>query len=212
MDPLNSKNKNGSSTSSKEIKDTTTLATFFPLETSFGRKLMRLQRDAMILQYNIAVLSTLGGAHHLCNKPEGALVLACQQELVARQLGSSTLLLRSKVFQAVNLGLLEKKRQANLMFRHCEMMVQKEGWTNMSNFVDASKNWLKVELRLIKQQKRRQSSGRMMEGMEEKKTSEDHSYLHHNKQSAYHEQEYSEETKSVFPISPKVEEILTTIQ
>ena len=202
-----------SSSWTKESKDEETkLVTYFPLETSFGRKLMRLQRDAMILQYNIAVLSTLGGAHHLCNKPEGALVLACQQELVARQLGSSTLLLRSKVFQAVNLGLMEKKRQANSMFRQCEMLVEKEGWTNMSNFVDASKNWLKVELRLIKQQKRRQSGG-MMEGMEEKKSSEDHLFIHHNQQRSHLGQGYpSEETKSVFPVSPKVEEISSTVQ
>ena len=205
MEQINLKNNNVSSSSAKETNKETTLAQFFPLETSFGRKLMRLQRDAMILQYNIAVLSTLGGAHHLCNKPEGALVLACQQEMVAKQLGSATLLIRSKVFQAVNLGLLEKKRQANSMFRHCEMLVQKEGWTNMSNFVDASKNWLKVELRLIKQQKRRQN-GRMMEGMEENKSSEDHSFLQH--QHHHHNQEYSEETKSaVFPVSSKVEEM-----
>ena len=208
MEQINLQKKDSSSSSTKETnKDTTTLVPFFPLETSFGRKLMRLQREAIILQYNIAVLSTLGGAHHLCNKPEGALVLACQQEMVAKQLGSATLLIRSKVFQAVNLGLLEKKRQANSMFRYCEMLVQKEGWTNMSNFVDASKNWLKVELRLIKQQKRRQN-GRMMEGMEENKSSEDHSFLYHHQQSAYHE--YSEETKcAVFPVSSKVEEMTT---
>ena len=71
---------------------------------------------------------------------------------------------------------------------------------------------MKVELRLIKQQKRRQSGG-MMEGMEEKKSSEDHLFIHHNQQRSHLGQGYpSEETKSVFPVSPKVEEISSTVQ
>jgi hypothetical protein len=118
------------------------------MDKSFARRLIRLQREAMFIQYNIAVLSTLGGAHHLCNKPESALVLACQQEMVARRLGSSSLIVRSKVFQAVNLGLLKRKRQANAMFQHCEELAQHEEWTGMSSFVAASKNWLKMELKL----------------------------------------------------------------
>lgn len=118
------------------------------MDKSFARRLIRLQREAMFIQYNIAVLSTLGGANHLCNKPEMALVLACRQEMVARRLGSSSLLVRSKVFQAINLGLLGKKRHASAMFQQCKELAQHEEWAGMSNFVTTCKNWLKVELKL----------------------------------------------------------------
>jgi len=129
-----------------------TLVFLLPMNNGFGGRLARLQRDAMTLQYHIAVLSTLGGAHHLCNKPDTALVLACQQEAVARRLGSSTLLLRSKVFQAVNLGLLGQRKQSRALFRRCEDMARASGWTDMASFVDASRQWLVVELRLTKEQ------------------------------------------------------------
>ena len=46
-----------------------TVVFLLPMNNGFGGRLARLQRDAMTLQYHIAVLSTLGGAHHLCNKP-----------------------------------------------------------------------------------------------------------------------------------------------
>ena len=125
------------------------------MNKGLGRRLARLQRDAMIMQYHIAVLSTLGGAHHLCNKPETALVLACQQEAVARRLGSSSLLVRSKVFQAVNLGLLGQKKQSRALFRNCDDLSRAAGWTDMASFVDASRHWLVVELRLTKEQRKK---------------------------------------------------------
>jgi hypothetical protein len=56
------------------------------------------------IQYNLACLSTLGGAYHLCNHPETALVIAIRQEMYAKKLGSTSVALRAKVFQAVNLG------------------------------------------------------------------------------------------------------------
>ena len=124
-----------------------------PMNKSFGRRLNRLIWDAIDIQYNLACLSTLGGAYHLCNHPETALIIALRQEKFAIKLGSTTVMLRSKVFQAVNLGLIGRKKECAAMFRYCKNEASKEGWTEMSGFVEASRKWLEIELgqRLLRQ-------------------------------------------------------------
>ena len=119
---------------------------FIPMNRSFARRLNRLVWEAIEIHYNLACLSTLGGAHHLCNHPEAALVIALRQEMFARRLGSTSVMLRSKVFQAVNLGLLGKVKESASMFRLCKQQALQEGWTEMSGFVEASRRWLEVEL------------------------------------------------------------------
>ena len=117
-----------------------------PMNKSFSRRLNRLIWEAIEIQYNLACLSTLGGAYHLCNNPETALVIAIRQEMFARKLGSTSVIIRSQVFQAVNLGLLGKPKECAAMFRHCSKQALQEGWTEMSRFVEASRKWLEVEL------------------------------------------------------------------
>jgi Domain of unknown function (DUF4807) len=119
-----------------------------PLGRSFTRRLNRLQWEATHIQYSIACLSTLGGAYHLCNRPKVALALAKSQERVAVMLGSTSLLLRAMVHQAVNLALLGKYKKAEKMFADCSNMARAEGWTNMLSFVSASKKWVDTELSL----------------------------------------------------------------
>ena len=65
-----------------------------PMNRSFGRRLFLLERNAMHSQYLLACLSTLGGAHHLCNKPIQALQLAINQEAVGKRLGSTAIVIR----------------------------------------------------------------------------------------------------------------------
>ena len=124
-----------------------------PMNRSFGRRLNRLVWEASQIQYNLACLSTLGGAYHLCNHPETALLIAIRQEMFARKLGSTSVILRSKVFQAVNLGLLGRGKECVTMFRFCNEEALREGWTEMSGFVEASRKWLEVELGLQNERK-----------------------------------------------------------
>ena len=119
---------------------------YVPMNRSFGRRLNRLCWEAIEIQYNLACLSTLGGAYHLCNHPKTALAIAIRQEMFARKLGSTSVILKAKVFQAVNLGLLGWGKECTAMFRYCKREASKEGWTEMSGFVKASRKWLKVEL------------------------------------------------------------------
>lgn len=119
---------------------------YVPMNRSFGRRLNRLCWEAVEIQYNLACLSTLGGAYHLCNHPETALVIAFRQEMFARKLGSTSVILRAKVFQAVNFGLLGRRKECAATFRYCTKEASKEGWTEMSGFVEASRKWLEVEL------------------------------------------------------------------
>lgn len=133
-------------------------AVFFPMNKSYARRLNRLVWEAIEIQYHLACLSTLGGAYHLCNHPETALIIAIRQEMIAKKLGSTSVMLRSKVFQAVNLGLLGKRKESSAMFRYCISEAMKEGWTEMSGFVEASRKWLEVELGQQKLRKIRNGS------------------------------------------------------
>lgn len=119
---------------------------YHPMNKSYARRLNKLVWLAVEFQYHLACLSTLGGAYHLCNHPETALVIAIRQEMIAKKLGSTSVMLRAKVFQAVNLGLLGKMKESSAMFRYCIDQASKEGWTEMSGFVEASRKWLEVEL------------------------------------------------------------------
>jgi hypothetical protein len=129
-----------------------------PMNRSFTRRLNSLIFEAMDIQYNLACLSTLGGAYHLCNYPETALMIAVRQEMFAKKLGSTSVMLRSKVFQAVNLGLLGKEKESVIMFKYCMEQSVKEGWTDMSSFVEASRSWLNIEQLLKK--KKNQGAGK----------------------------------------------------
>ena len=122
------------------------------LSTIHSRNLRMIERKAGHIQYLLACLSTLGGAHHLCNKPLEALQLALQQESVGRRLGSTQVVLRAQVFQAVNLCLLGKAEQGLFMFKCLENRAKKESWSNMLGFVRASKKWVKYEMRMITDQ------------------------------------------------------------
>jgi Domain of unknown function (DUF4807) len=119
---------------------------YHPMNKSYARRLNKLVWEAVEIQYHLACLSTLGGAYHLCNHPETALVIAIRQEMIAKKLGSTSVMLRAKVFQAVNLGLLGKTKESSAMFRYCIDQASKEGWTEMSGFVEASRKWLEVDL------------------------------------------------------------------
>jgi len=120
------------------------------INKSFAGRLWRLQSRANLAQYLIACLSTLGGANHLCNRPKEALVIARKQEFIGLCLGSSSLTIRARVFQAVNHGLMGDRKMSRMMFKAVRRQAQSEGWSNLISFVEASKKWLEDEMELRK--------------------------------------------------------------
>ncbi len=113
----------------------------FP-ELRFASYLRKLQNEAHIIQYQLACLSTLGGAYHLCNKPMVALAISIRQEAIGRKLGSTMLIVRAKVFQAVNLKILGRDKESNAVFEVCYSILENNPWLQELSFVDASKLWL----------------------------------------------------------------------
>lgn len=96
----------------------------FRFNLMFGDRLQALERRAMQHQYQLACLSTLGGAYHLCRRPQQAYVLAVRQEAVGRSLGSSVVVLRARVFQAVNHYALGRREQGRACMAWCRQLVQ----------------------------------------------------------------------------------------
>ena len=111
-----------------------------------SRNLRLLERKAQTIQYMLACLSTLGGAHHLCNKPEAALQLALQQEYVGRRLGSTQVVIRAQVFQAVNHALLGNLAKSRAQFKLLEAAAREADFSNMLGFVRACRQWVRHEV------------------------------------------------------------------
>lgn len=113
------------------------------LDLDFSKRLLVLQKKGMEIQYQLACLSTLGGAYHLCNHPQTAFVIAIKQEMVGRLLGSHSIIIRSKVFQAVNLSLLGYPKASRRLFQACKRVAAANTWAGMESFVSASELWLR---------------------------------------------------------------------
>lgn len=121
------------------------------LSDPHSRNLRMLERRASQIQYLLACLSTLGGAHHLCHKPREALQLAIRQEFVGRVLGSTQVVVRAQVFQAVNYALLGDVRLSRHFFRHILKIARaadesSNGGFALHSFVKASLRWVSMEL------------------------------------------------------------------
>jgi hypothetical protein len=114
----------------------------------FGEYLRRLERRAGQRQYELAVLSTLGGAYHLCNRPKTALLLACKQEQLGRKIGSSVIVVRALVHQAINfraLGYLNKSRDCMQTCKNILMAMKEQNhasYKEMEDFVKTNEAWM----------------------------------------------------------------------
>jgi hypothetical protein len=120
------------------------------INMSWNGKMIRVQHEALYIQYLMACLSTLGGAYHLCNRPFVAFQIACKQERIARYLGSSSQLIRARTYQAVNLALLGKQKLSRISFAECKSYARIVGNEDMYNFVIASELWLANETKISK--------------------------------------------------------------
>lgn len=113
-----------------------------PLDLSFARKIKRIISEQKVIQYQIAYLSTLGGAYHLCNRPHVALVIAMQQERVGRRMGSYAIIIRAKVFQAVNHRILGHRHRSRLLMQEAYDLVNRSYLEEVRSFVTACDLWL----------------------------------------------------------------------
>ena len=121
------------------------------LGEDFSRRLNTLRREARHMQYLIAVTSTLGGANHLCNKPERAMEMALRQEAVGIKLGATSIVIRSRVFQAVNLAILGRRKESRLVFVDCLGKAEASRDDGVIAFTKAVYAWLLREHRYEKQ-------------------------------------------------------------
>jgi len=99
----------------------------------------------------------MGGANHLCNRPLVALEIARRQEFIGKRIGSTSIQIRAKVFQAVNYGLLGNKVIAKRMFNSIIKEANDEGWPSLISFITASMMWLKMEWKAEKQRQQQQT-------------------------------------------------------
>jgi hypothetical protein len=90
----------------------------------FGAYLKKLEVRAMYQQYLFAYITTLGGAYHLCNKPQTALMLAKKQELLGLQIGSSLIIVKAKLFQVGNLRALGEVHKSQACLHSCKAMIE----------------------------------------------------------------------------------------
>lgn len=118
------------------------------IDMAFGRRIKHLENLARHYQYQLAYISTLGGAYHLCNRPIIALQIAKRQELVGRSIGSSAVVIRAILFQAVNWRMLEKNKKSKQMLKQCKDMVRDVMERNpdmgkdLLMFVESNEEWL----------------------------------------------------------------------
>eukprot|EP01038_Epipyxis_sp_PR26KG_P009758 gene9758-13127_t len=120
----------------------------YRLNLKFNYRLNYLEYVTSYYQYQLACLSTLGGAYHLTNKPKVALLLAKKQEITGWKLGACSIVIRSKVFQAINFGLLNKINRKNESFQQAKYLATKSNNEELLQFINTSENWLKEELKL----------------------------------------------------------------
>jgi hypothetical protein len=123
---------------------TSTAPRQFAFNFQFSRRLNTLLYREHEIKYQLAYLSTLGGAYHLCNDPSKAMMIAQKQQQIGQLLGSSVIIIRSKVFQAVNLGMQGKEKTCKKKLQNCKDVAEANMWTNMLEFVNTSESWLKT--------------------------------------------------------------------
>jgi hypothetical protein len=103
-------------------------------------RLMAIQKEALNTQYQLAYLSTMGGAYHICNHPEQALALAIQQEVIGRRLGAANIVVRAKLYQYLNLAQLGLKKHAKTTMKLARICAGSD--RTLSTFCETIENWL----------------------------------------------------------------------
>ena len=120
-----------------------------------------IQRDAAVFQYHFARLSTLGGANFLISQDrsgessvkciQNALMIAYEQELLGKTFNCTSLIIKAKVYQAVNWALLGYTKRSSKLFKICRSEAMKQSSSNnLIEFCESSENWLQINIITIK--------------------------------------------------------------
>jgi hypothetical protein len=80
-----------------------------------------------------------------------ALVIAKRQEILGGMLGSTSLSIRARVYQAINEALLGNKKRSKMIFSDCKFRAQEvASWSpGLLSFCEASEEWLRMNLKQI---------------------------------------------------------------
>jgi hypothetical protein len=83
-----------------------------------------------------------------------ALAIAKRQEILGDMLGSSSLSIRARVYQAINVSLLGKRKMSKKMFEDCKSRAAREAsWSpGLLSFCEASEAWLYANMKPIRQE------------------------------------------------------------
>lgn len=119
------------------------------INKTFSFCLLKLQLKEMKHQYNIAYLSTLGGAYHLCNRPRIALAIAIKMEKVGYEMSSAEIIFKSKLYQAVNLVLLGYAKRSQKIINILKNYLKLHENERLQKLLDASIVWYESRQNIV---------------------------------------------------------------
>jgi hypothetical protein len=90
-----------------------------------------------MIYYNI-----LGGAFHLSNNPRQALFIAIRQEHIAKCIGSTAALVRSKLYQYINLSSLKQFKKSKIIFNDARKIANSSKNVKLIELCDCTEQWL----------------------------------------------------------------------
>lgn len=131
----------------QELTDEDAPQSLMVINKGFAERLLKLKFLAVQFQYEFAKMNTLGGAYHLCDHPKEALAIAIRQEKWGEFMGSQSLVLRARGFQAVNVALLGNYKVAIAMLNDLVRSANRNDLNDIESFLKALRIWLKNEKR-----------------------------------------------------------------
>jgi hypothetical protein len=87
------------------------------INKDWNRRLVSLQQQAIFFQHQLAYLSTLGGAHHVCKKPKVAFMMALRCEAIGQYLRAPSIIVQARIHQAYNLVALGQNKMARKLLK-----------------------------------------------------------------------------------------------
>lgn len=98
--------------------------------------------------FQLACLSTMGGAYSICQYPRQALRIAQRQEQVGIRANSKPVQCHAKLYQYINLIFLGKKKAGLKMLQAAKVQAEElEGGDSLRKHCDITENWLNNEIK-----------------------------------------------------------------
>ena len=97
--------------------------------------------------YQLACLSTMGGAYSICQYPLEALRIAQRQEQVGLRVKSKQIQCHAKLYQYINLIFLGKKKAGLRMLQAAKLQAEELDGDSIRKHCDVTENWLNNEIK-----------------------------------------------------------------